>query len=335
MASKSRGKKADNPSETIESTREISGESSPPEETWRILASAIATMALAGLASPVSQANLSPVYGAIPSSIYHQMGINVVLPIVFLLSRLRTQSLNWSAFLPVMAYYIPVIQWALFPYSSRLGAELGPLLTECLTFYPLLLLAYLATSSILAKVDSSSPVRTIAGPLSTVFSYGFFYASQQVSTSTLPEIIGKADFLSRTGLSLLIGTGYAFLGKSQWLLLCSPAMLHTLFMNPHHASSVTNKVLNKTLTALDYTMMERRDSLTGYVSVLEDGVNGYRVLRCDHSLLGGEWLVTEERKQTGQTQRETIYSVFTMLESVRLVEGEKARIDSESSALFM
>jgi len=61
----------------------------------------------------------------------------------------------------------------------------------------------------------------------------------------------------------------------------------------------------------------------------------FRVMRCDHSLLGGEWLLTPQRKLRGQTERETIYSVFTMLEAVRLVNSTSQIPDSEKSALFI
>jgi hypothetical protein len=237
-------------------------------------------------------------------------------------------------FLPVIAYYIPVIQWALFPLSTRLGAETGPLVTESLTFFPLLLLAYLSVSVLFNSLDAMDIVRTSTDSIRPALSFGLFYASQYISKLTLPQIIGKADFLTRTSLSLVLASLYAAITRSQWLLLCSPAMLHTLFLNPHHQSPTTSKALNRTLAASNYSLLDRRDSLTGYVSVLEDHANGYRVLRCDHSLLGGEWLLTDERKAQGQLQRETIYSVFTMLESVRLVEVTE-REDSLSDALFM
>lgn len=82
-------------------------------------------------------------------------------------------------------------------------------------------------------------------------------------------------------------------------------------------------------------MLERKESLTGYVSVLESAENQFRVLRCDHSLLGGDWLVTPARRAQGQTTREPIYQVFTMLEAVRLIETEDSCADSEKNALVM
>ena len=300
MAPKSRGKKAIETPAVIEKataseSRGSVADASAPEQIqpqWKVIGSAIAIMVLAGLASPVSQANLSPVYGSIPSAIYHHQGVTIVTMLAFVISKLPLQNYlpsDLAKLLPVMAYYIPTIQWALFPYSKQLGAENGPLVTEALTFFPLLLLAYLATASLLESLDPQSPIRTSTDSIRPAICYGIFFVSQRYASSFLPTIIGQVDFFSRTGLSLVIATGYMLLARSPWLLLCSPAMLHTLFQNPHHESVATLKLLNKTLATHNYSLLDRRDSITGYVSVLEDKVNQYRVLRCDHSLLGGEW----------------------------------------------
>lgn len=309
----------------------------PPRSAWKIIGTATAFMALAALMSPVSQANLSPVYGSIPSAIYHHQGITIVPLVAFMITRLPIRKYfpsNLRIYLPIVAYYIPVIQWALFPLSARFGAELGPLITEAVTYYPLLFMACIATSLVLDELDLSRYPRTITDGARPAVSYVFFSFMERTFSELLPEVLGKADFMSRSGLELLIASTYAFIAKSPYLLINSPAMLHTMFGNPHHHSSYTIKVVNRTLSAYNYTLIDRRDSLTGYISVLEDNMNQFRVLRCDHSLLGGDWLVNEQRKAQGQTKRETIYSVFTMLESVRLVEGAE-RKDSEANALFM
>jgi hypothetical protein len=327
MAAKSRG----------QATITEAKKTTPPKPLWKIIGSAAAFMALAALASPVSQANLSPVYGSIPSAIYHQQGTTIVALAAFMATKLPARQYlpsNTRIFLPIFAYYIPLIQWALYPFSKRFGAEFGPLITESLTFYPLLFLACVATSVVLDELDLSRFPRTVTDGGRPAVSYLFFSFAEKMFSRFLPQIIGKADFMSRSGLNLMIASFYAAIARSPYLLISVPAMLHTMFANPHHQSPSTAKIINKTLVANNYTLLERRDSLTGYISVLEDKARDFRVLRCDHSLLGGDWLVNEERKTQGQTKRESIYSVFTMLESVRLVEriGKK---DSEANALFM
>ena len=75
--------------------------------------------------------------------------------------------------------------------------------------------------------------------------------------------------------------------------------------------------------------------MTGYISVVENLKEGFRALRCDHSVLGGEWLINEQRGKEGQIVPETIYSVFTMLEAVRMIKTDVFVPDEERDALFM
>jgi hypothetical protein len=59
-------------------------------------------------------------------------------------------------------------------------------------------------------------------------------------------------------------------------------------------------------------------------------------MRCDHSLLGGEFLLTEERRSNeGWEVNEPIYAVFDMLEAVRLMELEHTIPDPEAKALVI
>jgi len=81
----------------------------------------------------------------------------------------------------------------------------------------------------------------------------------------------------------------------------------------------------------DWNLLARTESLTGYISIIESRQQGFRVMRCDHSLLGGEWLARSERNILA----EPIYGVFVMLEAVRLVEVKTSVPDSEAKALVM
>jgi hypothetical protein len=310
----------------------------PTRPVWKIIALAAAFLGLAAAASPISQANLSPVYGSIPASIYHQRGVTIVALLAFMISKTSLRKYipsNVRQYVPVQAYYVPMIQWVMFKFSSQFGAQYGPLLTEILTYFPTLFLACLATSIVLEDLDLSSFSSTIAEGAPPAISYAAFSFAEKSFAAGLPWVIGSNDFFTRSGLQLLVASLYAALSSTPYLLISLPPMIHTMFANPHYESSYAVKVLNETLAANNFTLLERRDSLTGYISVLESEESQYRVLRCDHSLLGGEWLVNEKRSAYGQTGRETIYSVFTMLESVRLVEGTSKKPDSEKNALFM
>ena len=89
--------------------------------------------------------------------------------------------------------------------------------------------------------------------------------------------------------------------------------------------------MNSSLTNEGFKLLARHDSITGYISVLE--TSQFRVLRCDHSLLGGEWLIREPGHNP--IVAEPVYAIFTMLEAVRLIEVPVPVPDSEAQALVM
>ena len=97
------------------------------------------------------------------------------------------------------------------------------------------------------------------------------------------------------------------------------------------------KNANNILEPHGWKILERGEGVTGYVSVLENIDMNYRLLRCDHSLLGGEWLLTEERRmKEGWTKEEPVFGVFEMLEAVRLVKGVSStnKIDDEEALVM-
>ncbi|KAF2398087.1 S-adenosyl-L-methionine-dependent methyltransferase [Trichodelitschia bisporula] len=311
---------------------------SPPPPKWHTLSKTVAYLLLAAVASTASQYNLSPVYGSIPAATFHQQGVTITALAALMISRTslkRYVPTNIHQYIPIQAFWMITFQWGLFKGSSYLGPTYGPLVTELLTFYPLLFMVFSATAILVDDLDFSRLGPTFAEAAPGIFCYVPFSFSEKLVRLSLPHVMGTTDFFTRSGLQLLIASLYAGLCRSPFLLIPLPSMLHTMFANPHYNSHYAIKALNRTLAEQNFTLLARQDSVTGYISVLEGNNDKFRVMRCDHSLLGGEWDVTPERAEIGQTRKETIYSVFTMLESVRLVERETPKADAENSALFI
>lgn len=104
--------------------------------------------------------------------------------------------------------------------------------------------------------------------------------------------------------------------------------------------TTTYNAVNHELGKHGWKVLARAESTTGYISVLEDTNAQMRLMRCDHSILGGEWLLTDERKaKEGWTVPEPIFGVFEMLEAVRLVErnsvADSVELKQEKRALVM
>lgn len=305
---------------------------------------ATALLLIAGFASPVSQLNLSPVYGSIPASLHHQRTMTIVAVAALLVRRgLKSYvSANVSQYIAVIAYWTPVIQFLLFPYSEKMGIEYGPMAIELLTYFPLLFLSIFAAADLLECIDISglnpSPLKEIVIPTASYFAVS---TTAKISSALIPSFIGTSVYFTRIGFQMLLASASAFFSPSRVILLAFPAILHTLWTNPHHPSTHGLQLANSTLQATqNYTLLARQESVTGYVSVVESqSESAFRLLRCDHSLLGGEWLVTPEAYAKGQRQRESIFAVFVLLEAVRLIEPPVASIpavdESEKSALVI
>ena len=141
---------------------------------------------------------------------------------------------------------------------------------------------------------------------------------------------------TRMGAEIGLALPYVLSSPSKLLVWTLPALLHTALWNTHVQTPMALASLNSTLLSNNWAILDRKESLTGYISIVESLEQGFRVMRCDHSLLGGEWVKLQQMEQFKDNQvGETIYGVFAMLEAVRLVEMPKPIVDSEAKALVM
>ncbi|KAF5502562.1 Polyamine aminopropyltransferase [Colletotrichum aenigma] len=287
-------------------------------------------LTLAAIYSNVSQLALSPVYGSIPSSIYHAKLVMVACFFGWSGNVLlnRTLPFKTAKLLPVIALTIPTIQFYLYKTSATLTAHWGPLATEAVTLFPLILVSVSCVATELEKADLSKLPKFMADAGPGLGSWGLFKFMEKLSGDYLQAYIGKSFFQTRIGLEALLAAAYSVYAPSKLLLFAIPTVLHTAVLNTHALTPMAAASLNSTLLADDWFLLDRKESITGYVSVLESIKDGYRVLRCDHSLLGGEWV-----RHKGRILAEPIYGVFVMLEAVRLVKTKNPVPDNEAKAL--
>ncbi len=279
-----------------------------------------AILGLAAIYSHVSELSLSPVYGSIPSSINHQRVVMAIYLLGWAVKPFARRHLSQSAvrIIPVWLFYIPVMQFFLFQKSAFLGARYGPIITEALTYLPMLLLSTTCAARLLEEVDLSGWGQRIADVGPGIGSYVFFRAVEFGSKVILNGTTGAIFPFTRLGSQIVLAVMYAIFSPSLLLLLAIPAVIHTAVFNVHVPLPYQMGVLNDTLAESGYRILARQESVTGYVSVLENVERHFRVMRCDHSLLGGEWL-KPSGMEWGNLVGEPIYAVFAMLEAVRLV----------------
>ncbi|KAF3062451.1 hypothetical protein GL218_02978 [Daldinia childiae] len=291
---------------------------------------AAALIILMAVYANVSQLTLSPVYGQIAATRLHQRvvwsalfvgwGVNVVLR--------RTLPFKTISLLPLVAAYVPMAQFFLFQASETFGAELGPAITEALTLFPLVVVSTACIADVLENADLSILPKSIASSAPGLGSYAFFKFVEKETLQQLFEQIGKSLPQTRVGLELVLAATYSIMARSKLLVWAIPAILHAGFYNTHLMTPMATSSLNATLQASGWSLVDRWESNTGYISVLNNHNDGFRAMRCDHSLLGGEWT-----KFGRKIVAEPIYSVFTQLEAVRLIPIPNKAPDNEAKAL--
>ncbi|KFY11669.1 hypothetical protein V492_04338 [Pseudogymnoascus sp. VKM F-4246] len=291
---------------------------------------AVVILTLAAASSSVLQLTLSPVYGAIPASIWHDKLVNAACFLGWSGSFWLRRNVRWRLIdlLPLIAFYIPMVQYFLFNYSSTFGATYGPLITELLTVAPLLLLSASAVGLVVEEFGITGKWQSVPG----IASFVFLKIASAWSANVIQSTSSKSVLLSRVSWQVQLAASYALLAPSKLLLYVVPALLHTAVFNTHVQTPWATQSLNSSLQAEGYRLIARQDSNTGYISVLESVTSQFRVLRCDHSLLGGVWTM---RQSHNPVVAEPVYAIFTMLEAVRLIEAPVSVPDSEAQALVI
>ena len=292
----------------------------------------LALLTLVSVYSNASQMALSPVYGSLPSAAWHAKLTAAACFVgwaanVLIEGKLPVPPLK---LIPVVAAYVPVVQFFLCRYSDILTARWGPLVTELATLAPLIVLTASCVASNLEGVRLGSLPSFVADSAPGLGSLLYFKLAEGVSGALLSRHVGRTIFLTRIGLEMLLAGIYAVLAPSKLLLLSLPAILHTAVFNHHLHTPSATAALQTALGAQNWTLLDRKESVTGYISVLQSAEHGFRVLRADHSLLGGEWV-----RFPGPIVAEPVYSVFVMLEAVRLVDAPQPIVDGEADALVM
>ena len=304
----------------------------------RRLGVGVALLFLLAFSTQVFVLNLAPVYGALPLDLFHSHGAGMAAIGGFFLKgyvsrRFIRRTLH---LLPAAALWTPTILYFLLQIGPSLGNLPGAMLTDILLFYPMVVLTVLCSRELIhsaLRLEQYDDLIANHGPflgLYVVYSVGY-----QIVHFFISHALGSTFMFSRAGLQLFIGLLYAAAIPSRLLVLAIPSVLFSLFFNVHIPLGYLTSSLNTHLNHEGFVLLDRQDSITGYVSVLENVEDNYRVMRCDHSLLGGQW--TGISNDIHPNVKEPVYAVFTMLEGVRLVETDQgdARADAGSEALVM
>lgn len=292
----------------------------------------ILLLSFLGVYSHVSQLNLSPVYGSIPSSIWHSKLLMAGCFIGWAGNAFLRDSfpVNPVKALPIVAVCIPGLQHFLATYSQTFGPQWGPVVTEAFTLLPLSIFTASSVADYWEGTQLSMLPNFVADAGPGIGSWAFFKYAENQFGAHLPQIIGKSVILTRLGFEIILSFLYVAFSPSKYILYTAFPFFHTFLLNTHVQSPAATSSLISSLMSDNWLFIERRESVTGYISVIQSIEQGFRAMRCDHSLLGGEWI-----DHRGGPVSEPIYGVFAMLEAVRLAETAKPVVDKDSKALVM
>ena len=334
----------------------------------RLTITTLATLFLAAMSAEVSTLSLTPVYGSIPSTAsldrlrgglkYDQQCTAMIISVSLAKMFFSKRVLGLSKHFAIWGIFVPSIQSGLYSLSGKFGPTWGPYIIYLLTSVPLSWLSLLYLVILIAELFPLSIFA--AGPATqTLIHVGANGLGNILLTGTLYHFLAQIEkyletrlsmimmlafdtysVFSRFGLQTVIALLYTQLGVSlERFKLISVAilpLLHLILVCPHLPLQYNTDVLNSTLRPEGYSLVARQESLTGYISVLDNFNAGYRVMRCDHSLLGGEYL----NKPRGSRYNEPVYTVFLTLEAVRLLqikvpESQQVLMSKPKRALVM
>ncbi|KAM0250361.1 hypothetical protein ACHAQJ_008669 [Trichoderma viride] len=292
----------------------------------------VALLSLLGVYSHASQLALSPVYGSISAATWHSKLLMVGCFIGWAgnLAFRQLLPIKTTQLLPLVAIYVPMMQCFLYKFSQTLGPNYGPLVTESATLVPLAILTAASVADSLDGADMSLLPKFLAEATPGIGSWATFKLVEHIAEMHVRKHIGTMFWYTRVGIEVLLAGSYTLLAPSKYLVLTVPALIHTAMFNPHVSTPTATALLNDTMLADNWMLLDRRESVTGYISVVEDTKRKMRVLRADHSLLGGDWV-----EWRGNQMTEPVYAVFVTLEAVRLVEREVPLADADAKALVI
>lgn len=317
-------------------------------------------ISILGIVSYVSQVILHPIYGNVGTAIHHFNAVFTLSTVASLLTLLGYLSFNgfreesrMRTAIGALLASSPLVLPILFTYNVTWGPIWGPILTQAIMTWPwVIFVSFDISRRILRLIGKLENRRSLS--LST-----FLALSIALLLTTILNITEKKIFMqfmqpyigllwSRFATLIYLGaftmlmdnvpSSVSFANahtRRQWtallltVVVITPALM--IALNQPHVMTGVNAGLLARLPD-KYIYLARRESITGMITVIENQDLGFRVLRCDHSLLGGLWIglkrkeliaegvVGSELEERVLNEADSVYRAFYLQEAIRLVK---------------
>ena len=304
----------------------------------------MAMLQLAALSDYICTLGLHPVYGSVPSSLPELRTAITHLTVWLTCAFIYHRRIELTGFIPIIGCFPAITQPIMFKYSGSLGPSWGPLLTSLMTSFPIIYLVFLvnvidASHAFFRTIEIDRVVKqpyiNKGAKVFLLFILVSFFdrvmaTCKKVAVYMVAAMkITTTDVMSsRYGLQAMMIILWMSLAPSKRTVYIGILpLLYTVLLVTHLPLDWHMNSINARLSPT-YSLLARQESSTGYISVVDNLKDGFRVMRCDHSLLGGEWI--NKPKDHPSKLNEPIYSIFVMLEAVRLVETESTQANAGS-----
>lgn len=313
---------------------------------------AVITSAITILLSQHLSRFLHPLFGSIPSGLYRAHAEQAAFVFAFILlqaamARSPAQNGRYSMGNPLMAFSsslfaIPLIDRSLAVIGGDyLGPRWGALL-PLLTLGTLLDVSGLwLTLACVTTAFGREDIQTELGKKPILASSALFAVVKVISSRNLyPCSLDVAFRFSQRAETIVcyVALCYTVLSSGSTAIAVYTRRRRPASSGRERTSTCTSilRVIQLTTTALaiqracfafprvpylaasnDLRVLNATDSVSGMVMVADNLKDGYRFLRCDHSLLGGRWLRRDEDSKVSDLG-DTIFSTFVLQEACRL-----------------
>ena len=277
--------------------------------------------------SYVSQIILHPLYGGVGTALHHSHVVFTLAAGTSVATFLGLSHLpprNWKG-IAVVLIAAPLLLPTLFSFSGRWGPIWGPILTQAIMTWPCVFFAAHDIATLFRPKRVSAMFLAFSMAIAFVFILEF--TETRIFVPTLQPLIGIV--WSRFSLLLYLGVFALVMDNpTDWIMLFSVIPIVLLVLNrPHVTTGVTSGLLARLPS--EFTYLDRRESITGMITVIENSDLGYRVLKCDHSLLGGLWTGIKRKEGVSEEeavdQADSVYSAFLLQEAIQLVERPRGQ----------
>ncbi|KAK9479544.1 S-adenosyl-L-methionine-dependent methyltransferase [Lipomyces japonicus] len=319
------------------------------DHIWSIMAKAyftgvriLAHLLHLSLLSQLSKLSLSPLFGTSGLLLYRPLLVPSVfiISLFFFIKKRKRRLARYAE--PLTLVYSAISLSIASMIGELLGPSLGPwngpLVIDLVTLYPSIIGSSAVVSSVLlaASKGTKSAILLFLAVAATRLLTIFERALGRVLIPFLSVVLSGLSAKEQIVATAWASTTLLALSTPRWFK--NVIGISVLFGGQWYLHTQAPALLPQSLAS--YEILASTFSTSGYVSVIDSSTDGLRLLRSDHSLLGGVFTappsnLLDEFLDKPWNDAEPVYSAFVMQEAIRLVSPPPKGTGNQNNALVI